>query len=246
MRPINYLFLALLILIVSGCPSSVDPTGIESIPEEITLQLPLPPSSARHIIGREFFPQATRLEDINTVLTPALRQAGFDQGEKLRYFVTVDDIGRANGYAILTFLEVIDEEGERLEWFSGEDAGSFWDWDLKELLRRLTFSDQDYFRFFIFLVTDASRTTSARVPRFARDEIMQKYANGLDSFRDLARYVPNISSMPVTADTDCTVLVYEFVKKQATGTTEQTPPIRLEGKEHLDKTGLKRLVEINP
>lgn len=212
------------------------------LPEEIKVQLPLPPASAQYTIEHDFFSTAKNLQDLDGILSPALTQAGFDKGEKLRYFVTVDRSGKINGYAIFTFLEVIGEQGNRLEWYSDDDTGSFWEFNLKKLLARLTFSDHEYFRFFVFLVTDETRVTSPALSAPSQEEMMLKYQHGLNSFRDLTRLAPAVASMSVTNDTDCTVLVYEFVNKQASGTTEQTKPIRLAGKQHLQQSGLNRLV----
>lgn len=231
-------FTALFFLLLTSCASlKDDPHDVEAF-----VQLPLPEASAIHSIDQTFFIGAKTLNDINDILTPALISAGFDIGEKLRYFGLRNREGQINGYAIFTFIEEISEEGGRLRWYDGGNRG-FWPSSLREILYRLRFSDDGYFRFFVFLVTDEAQLTDPDQSQLTRAEIMRKYSRGLRSFK----YLPSeISSIPISENTDCTVLVYEFVNRQASGLVEITSPIRLEGKVHLIKTGLLQLVEINP
>jgi hypothetical protein len=158
-------------------------------------------------------------------LARALDAAGYSQ----RSFLSVP-----NGFAVVTQLERIGNDGtptSARRWFT---AGSVEIFSLEEYLRRLLFAEVGRYRLVVLVITDVS--ISASGPFITAGQAAEMADKG---FMDLP---PTVAQMEYSANHRSTALIYEF-RKRRTGDPEFVKPSPLPGRDHLVKARIWAAIE---
>ncbi len=176
-------------------------------------------------MAHQYLKQCGTLKDFDSMLTSALDRLGYEQRS---YF------GTPNGFALLTAVEQIDEEGSplpgRQRW---QDYPATKDFDgLMDYLSALILPRKGYFRLFVFLVADrnAERGEAELSSSSARAWLR---AGGY-------RLPEEIGQLPVSSRHKCTVLLYEFEVPASDSSLEEHCDQFLSVRQHLDRSGLAK------
>jgi len=192
-------------------------------------QWPPPAASAWVVIPDDLIARRAQSRpsfgDVRDRLGRALDAAGYSQ----RTFFSVP-----NGFAIVTQLERIGDDGvptSARRWFT---AGSTEIFSLEEYLKRLLFAEAGRYRLVVLVVTDVS--IAATGPYISAGEAAELADNGV---MDLP---PSVAAMEFSADHRATALIYEF-RKRRTGDPEFVKRSPLPGRDHLVKARIWAAIE---
>jgi hypothetical protein len=195
--------------------------GTKTTNDQQTVTFPWPPpeSSAQSVVNKDYFKKAGTLKDVNSILSHALNYCGYS--EVSYYYIP-------NGFAMVTRIEQIDEDGTSLDdadrWSVETSFGKL-SW--KKYLKSLFFSTPGYFRIIVFVVTDQPFTTSGeKVSKDAATKWLHKGLNVLPK---------EIGKVNFTSDYNCTALIYEF-KKPESEDAFLLLPSSVTGSTHLKKS----------
>ncbi|NSL86880.1 hypothetical protein ECE50_008565 [Chitinophaga sp. Mgbs1] len=160
---------------------------------------PPPPPSTQDVAGSQLFMNCTTLGSVNSKLQKSLNSLGYS--ENSYYSIP-------GGYALITRLERIRED-------SPEPYGLPDRWDIniksnirtiRDYLASLFTAKKGRFRVIVFAVTDTPVTSGGR--SISRDEAMIWLRNGATTLPE------EIAAKKFTAAHACSVLIYEFEKKE--------------------------------
>jgi hypothetical protein len=204
-------------------PPIADPGGwqweqIRGIP---MFPWPPPAASASYILPAQLLRGArnTKLRDTNRVLSAALSRAGYV--EKSYYAVP-------QGFALVTRLEQIADDASPMplpaRW--SLEAPRLQTFSLQNYLLALLKAPAGYYRVLLFVVTDVPFSQSSR--RITGEEAVALVRAGLNVLPEF------IAKLPYTPETVCTVLVYEFRRRE--GKPDVLVPGRFDGLTHLRRS----------
>jgi len=171
--------------------------GKISIP---SFPLPPPKPSASYVLPSAYLTSAATLGQADQLLARAVAACGYIEKS---YFAV------PRGFAMATLMEQIDPNtAEPLpppdRW--DQEVGELESFSLKQYLQALIFGHTGSFRVFVFVVTPVAFTSSGRPA--TREEAETWLSEGLNKLPVRMR------RMPFTEDHRCTVLIYEFEKKE--------------------------------
>ncbi|MCB0620873.1 MAG: hypothetical protein KDC32_27025 [Saprospiraceae bacterium] len=201
-----------------------------------TLQLPLPLASTSYSVPNRLLQGARTYEEVERVLQNALRTAGFQSG--LRYFYVRENDGVQSGFAIMTPVEVTDEDAVRQDWWN-PDYDELQVSGLADFFRALLFMKVGYSRLMIILVTEAKQLdrSTNNDPDEIREALYNTYNFGLRDFTDL-----QIGDHPKTPYTKTVILIYEFQRSQKEDRVAPVRP-RVDEVKHLKGALLEALID---
>jgi hypothetical protein len=166
-------------------------------------QFPWPPPAASALyvmppellVGRAAKAKGT-LSDVADKITGALEGAAYFE----RSFYSVP-----NGFAMVTRLERIRQDGspDAFRWVDVDTEQNF---SLARYLRGLLFSDPGHFRLIVFVVTDRPFSATGAPLGIAESKTLLS-----QGFNTIPR---STSAITVSADHQCSVLIYEFEKEK--------------------------------
>jgi|GEM_PF-1165948 len=170
--------------------------------QTITLPLkifpvPYPSPSGIYSLDKQLFSGFTSLENVNTILTRALDNCGYDER---RYYYA------AHGFALITEMEQTSEKGVSLsppERWSARISQEVN--DPLEYLKALFVVPQGYFRVFVFLVTDTDPSASGG--GISEDDARKWLGLGYTSLPD------EIKQIQLTSAHNFNLLIYQYKKE---------------------------------
>ena len=198
------------------------PTRIVKFPE---FPWPPPDPSSMVVLDRSLiFNNDTKnatIKDINDRINSALWKAGYH--EKSFFYVP-------GGYALVTRLEQIDEDGTPKEgmqrWaLKQKPLRSF---DLPEYFKRLFFAKVGYYRLIVFVITPYPFHFSK--PKISEQEAKEWLHKGLN------KLPKKTLKMKISQEYTCTALIYEFEKRDQKPIENVVVPGRLDAMTHLNKS----------
>jgi hypothetical protein len=218
-------FLVLLpILLLNGCMSSNMETSSHSkeFPE---FPWPPPQASASMMIPDSLIKngesELLQLGQVSDRLTNALNEAGYSE----KSFYAVPD-----GFAIVTRMEQIEADGTPKipgRWDINTEPMS--EFSLKQYLKALFYANPGLFRIVVLIITPHPFYQSEDT--IGRDEAMKWLKGGLNRLPD------SIAVQEYTKSFTTTALIYEFIKPES-GDAVLSQPSKLDGREHVEKSGL--------
>lgn len=213
----------------AGQPAVVSAAAAPAASALPEFQWPPPAASAWVVIPDDLIARRAQprpsFGDVRDRLGRALDAAGYSQ----RTFFSVP-----NGFAIVTQLERIGDDGtptSARRWFT---AGSTEIFSLEEYLKRLLFAEAGRYRLVVLVVTDVS--ISATGPYITAGQAAEMADNGV---MDLP---PSVAAREFSADHRSTALIYEF-RKRRTGEPEFVKRSPLPGRDHLIKARIWAAIE---
>lgn len=172
------------------------------------------------------------LGDIDEMLHTALRAKGYSENTYYRF---------GEGFALVTKMEQIDEEGNTMmgnRWLS---ASSNQNWTLWSYLKALVTANPSHYRVLVFVVSD---------------EALRKNQKGIRNIPSISnasgsgdmRLAYDIAARRFTEQFSCTALVYEFSKSSREDWPELKLPDQtsITAEQHLKKAGLYRYFTVRP
>ena len=210
----------------SGLPKSGSPPA---------LPWPPPPPSTQVVLAHTVLFRATSggtLHDADVVLTSALDAAGYSD----RSYFSVP-----GGFAIVTRIEQTQSDGTPMQpparWsMKSLEPNPF---DIVAQLKLFVTAPPGYFQIWAFVVTDEPFPADGRP--LGRNAMMKLLYSGDN------RLPAQFAQSAVSASTQCTVLVYEFVKPRAEKDAQLVSlPGRMPAKVHLMKASLWEPLGGNP
>ncbi len=198
-----------------------------------SIKLPVPTASASTTISNKYFRGAKNYGGISSLLSLSLGNSGYSD---LRYFQVLDG-DKVAGFAMMTAMEEIDEQGKHKRFWSENNGNSIdCQFDLTCLFKKLTLSLSGYYRTMLIVVTDIGAINTSSTEKPSREELAEIYVSGITSFNSLR------ISEKTTESYECTVFIYEFEKKQTSDNVKLTPPIRIKSEQHLKSANLGDLL----
>ena len=187
---------------------------------------PPPQASALSVLPRSLFVKNNgnslpKLNQINIQLSEALNQCKY---QEKRYYAV------PNGFALVTKLEQIDNEGRPKEPRWCTKISALKDFTLSSYITALMTAPYGYFRVIAFVVTsNPFSTTGTPLTRKQADKWL---INGMNLLP------PSISEATFTRNHQITTLIYEFEKKGQKGSVNYLVPGKLQGETHIKGSGL--------
>jgi len=162
--------------------------------------LPPPRPSASYVLPPAYLSSARTLGQIDQQLSLAVAACGYIEKS---YFAV------PSGFAMATLMEQIDPNTAAPlpppdRW--DQKVGELQSFSLKQYLQALVFGHTGSFRVFVFVVTPVAFTSTGRTPTQQESEAWLR--------EGLNKLPARIRHMPFTDDHRCTVLIYEFEKKE--------------------------------
>jgi hypothetical protein len=162
--------------------------------------LPPPKPSATYVLPRLYLEEARQLGEVDYLLSNAMAECGYIEKS---YFAV------PKGYAMVTLMEQMDPNTAAPlpppdRW--DQEVGELESFSLGRYLKALVFGHTGSFRVFVFVVTPVAFTASGRTATRAEAETW--LSEGLN------KLPVGIRRLPFTPEHSCTVLIYEFEKKE--------------------------------
>ena len=220
-------------------PGEIPFPGMYTDPEieawqRVLMPWPPPCASAVALVDRAFLDAVNQgrrprqLEEVHAILNETLHRHGFGQARTF---------GAPNGFALVTSIEQIHEDGTPLEGRARHSAliAVIKSYSLTSFVNALLRAPVGYFRVVALVVTDRAFTNYG--DRATLEEIREWADRGhLTLPKETAR-------RELTPDHRIYALIYEFEKRNNSDRPTVTPPIRLTTREHLEHTALGDYVE---
>jgi hypothetical protein len=187
---------------------------------------PLPAASARVVLPGGLFANRRTYGDLNRPISFALFKNGYAE---MGYY----ELRARKGFIVVTRVEQIESDG------TSKKPPARWsarrwpledEWTLSWYFLRLFTAPPGYYRVIAFVVTDLPFAESNK--RIDRDEADRWLRGGWNT---LPRWT---SETPLSPDTTCTVLIYEFEVTPKETVPRLLVPGRLDAETHLVKSGL--------
>ena len=175
---------------------------------------PPPKASGMTVLPTLFLQEQVSLRDVASTIEAALNIIG---RHGIRYYSV------PNGFAMITRLEAIDEEGKKLRDVD-RSVSSFLTY-----IRDLFWVPPGHYRMVVFIVTD--RRFAATGPEMTSDDADTFFVGG---FNDL---METYSTVKYTENYRTTALIYEFRKEKANEVAQVVLPGMFEAVDHLGKIG---------
>ena len=137
-----------------------------------------------------------------------------------------------NGFALVTRMEQIDEDGEPLQGTARfEPPNDAEPWSLGGFIRQLIGAPPGYYRQIVFVATDRLLETTGEAA--TRDELDTMMSDATEQ-----ELPPEMAGEPYTSTHKLHVLVYEFEKRRDENEAIQLTPSRLTGAAHVQAAGI--------
>lgn len=187
---------------------------------------PPPRPSSQFTLDRSLFEQAETFADVDETLSRAISNCKYFEKS---YFSVPE------GFALVTRIEQIDEEAFSLKepdrWSA--DIGPLEEFSLSSYLKALFFGQTGYFRVFVFMVTSRPFTNTGVA---TEEQAREWLSSGLNKLPKA------LGELPVTENHNCTVLVYEFEKKES-GDQAFLQPGMHSARTHLDRSNILQYIQ---
>jgi len=204
--------------------SSLDEVVVTSIKpryqEIVSFPWPPPEFSCSTVLDQNYFSNAHSLGDISGILLNALNSVGYS--DRSYYYIP-------NGFALVTRIEQINEDGESLSgnarWSARTATMGKLSW--RGYLRSLFFPTPGYFRIIVFAVTNKPFTSSGK--KIGRDDASAWFHHGFNVLPE------EIAMMRFRKNYACTALIYEYKKPESDEAILDIPSIITAG-EHMERS----------
>lgn len=191
---------------------------------------PPPPASAKDVLPKAYFSEATNLYEVNEKLLSTLEACGYF--EKSYYRIP-------KGFAMVTNIERITEDGapypDAERWDLDQPIRSEEPFSIFSYLTSLFTAQQGIYRIIVFMLTSEGVTQSKDKINIA--EAKSYLANGRSTLPI------GFKEAEFSEDYDCTVLIYEFVKPEYEEANFKESS-KHQGRVHLEKNNFLRNLAI--
>lgn len=203
---------------LDGCPEILNSRG-SKIKE---LKLPAPTPTEFEVFDASFFEGIQTMEDLDKTLKASLRKNGY-KGNKYLYV--------KNGFALITDIEQIDENGNIVSQEGRWDDKIWQDegFSITSFIKNLFMAQPGYYRCFVFIVTSDSYSYTTQ--DFTEKVIEEKYEEGTVVLPEV------LKSKPFTKRHTVSLNVYEFIKLEHENTIKYNIKSEVSGS-HIDKSKL--------
>jgi len=195
-------------------------------------RFPFPPpmATATQSISSKVFQNHRTYGAVNAMIVECLEGSGYLSSKRQYYAVP-------NGYAIVTRLEKINEDGSPragAERWEAKVKSTFKEFSILDYLKALVVGEEANFRVLVFMITDIPLTQSDKITEMTEAKSWLK--KGMNALPD------DLAEFEFTSSHKVNLLLYEFTQHES-AKAELLKESRIDVEDHLVKTGIDELIE---
>ncbi len=204
--------------------------GIDGYIEYPRFPFPPPMATATQTISPNIFQNHHTFGEVNETIVECIDESGYVSSKRQYYAVP-------NGYALVTQLEKINEDGSpRLgpERWEAKVKSTFKEFSILDYLKALVVGEEANFRVLVFMITDVPLTQSEEITEMTTAKSWLK--KGMNALPD------DLAALEFTPRHKVNLLLYEF-KQHESGKAALLQESRVGIEEQMVNTGIDELIE---
>jgi|GEM_PF-2874012 len=204
--------------------------GIDGYIEYPRFPFPPPMATATQTISRKIFENHHTFGVVNETIVECLDESGYVSSKRQYYAVP-------NGYALVTRLEKINEDGSPragAERWEAKVKSTFKEFSILDYLKALVIGEEANFRVLVFMITDIPLTQSDEITEM--DTAKSWLKKGMNALPD------ELAALEFTPQHKVNLLLYEFTQHES-GKATLLQESRVGIEEQMVNTGIDELID---